>query len=135
LYATVFLVVMLALGLLKSPWAIFVLPSATLIGFAFAATGMAATSFMRTWQDFDFVQLAVLPLFLFSASFYPLAVYPRGLQLIIECTPLFHGVALIRALCLGHVGAGLLVHVAYLLAMGYAGLMVASRRLERLLLT
>jgi lipooligosaccharide transport system permease protein len=135
LYATVFLFVMLILGLLHSPWAVLALPAATLIGFAFAATGLAATSYMRTWQDFDFVLLAVLPLFLFSASFYPLSVYPRGLQIVVECTPLFHGVALVRALCLGDVGPGLLVHVAYLAVMGYVGLSVASRRLERLLLT
>src|SRR5579859_436541 len=72
LYATVFVGVMAALGDVLSPWAILALPAAVLIGFAFAAVGMAATSYMRSWQDFDFVQLAVLPLFLFSATFYPL---------------------------------------------------------------
>ena len=67
------------------------LPAAVLIGFAFAAAGMAATTFMRSWQDFDFVQLAILPLFLFSATFYPLSTYPRWLQIVVECTPLYHG--------------------------------------------
>ena len=49
-----------------------------LIGFAFAAVGMAATTFMRTWQDFDLIQLVVLPLFLFSATFYPLDDLPAS---------------------------------------------------------
>ena len=49
------------MGLVLSPWAILALPAAALIGFAFAACGMAATTFMRTWQDFEWVQLATLP--------------------------------------------------------------------------
>jgi lipooligosaccharide transport system permease protein len=135
LYATVFLGVMTAFGDVASAWGILALPAAVLIGFAFAATGMAATSYMRSWQDFDFVQLAVLPLFLFSATFYPLSTYPRWLQLVVQCFPLFHGVALVRGLTLGAVGPGLVVHAAYLAGLGLIGLRIASRRLGRLLLT
>jgi lipooligosaccharide transport system permease protein len=135
LYSASFLVIMTALGDVKSWWAIFALPAAGLIGFGFAAVGMAFTSFMRSWQDFDFVQLAILPLFLFSTTFYPLSVYPRWLQLIVECTPLFHGVTLVRSLTTGVVGFRLLWDAAYLGAMGLIGLALASRRLERLLLT
>ncbi len=133
-YAVVFLAVMLAMGLVESWWAVFVVPGALLIGFAFASVGMAFTSFMRSWNDFDMVQLAVLPLFLFSATFYPLSVYPGALQVVVRLTPLYHGVALLRGLSLGDVGPDLLVHVAYLAAMGLAGLAVTSRRLARLLL-
>jgi lipooligosaccharide transport system permease protein len=135
LYATVFVAVMAALGDVLSAWAILALPAAVLIGFAFAAVGMAATSYMRSWQDFDFVQLAVLPLFLFSATFYPPSTYPRWLQLVVQCTPLFHGVALVRGLTLGRVGLGLLSHAGYLAVMGLLGLWITSRRLARLLLT
>jgi lipooligosaccharide transport system permease protein len=135
LYASAFIVVMAVLGDVASPWAILALPAAVLIGFGFAAVGMAATSYMRSWQDFDFVQLAVLPLFLFSATFYPLSTYPRWLQIVVQCTPLFHGVALLRGLCVGAVGPGLLLHAAYLAVMGLLGLRVTSRRLARLLLT
>jgi lipooligosaccharide transport system permease protein len=135
LYSTAFLIVMAALGDVESWWAIFALPAAGLIGFGFAAVGMAFTSFMRSWQDFDFVQLAVLPLFLFSTTFYPLATYPRWLQLVVECTPLYHGVALVRGLTTGFVSVGLLGHAAYLAVMGLIGVVVSSRRLERLLLT
>jgi lipooligosaccharide transport system permease protein len=134
LYATVFLGVMVALGDVASAWAILALPAAVLIGFAFAAVGTAATSYMRSWQDFDFVQLATLPLFLFSATFYPLSTSPRWLQLVVQCTPLFHGVALIRGLTLGRLGPDLLIHATYLALMGLLGLRVASRRLGTLLL-
>jgi lipooligosaccharide transport system permease protein len=135
LYSAAFLIIMTALGDVSSWWAIFALPAAGLIGFGFAAVGMAFTSFMRSWQDFDFVQLAILPLFLFSTTFYPLSVYPRWLQLVVECTPLFHGVTLVRSLTTGFVGFRLLWDAAYLGIMGLIGLVVTSRRLERLLLT
>src|SRR5205807_556020 len=68
MYAVAFLVVMAALGLVQSFWAVLALPAATLIGFAFGGMGMAATSYMRTWLDFEFVQPAIMPLFLFSAA-------------------------------------------------------------------
>jgi lipooligosaccharide transport system permease protein len=89
---------------------------------------------MRSWQDFDKVTLAILPLFLFSATFYPLSTYPDWLQVVVELTPLYHGVALLRALLLGGATWADLGHVAYLLVMGVVGLSIASRRLGRLLL-
>ena len=134
LYGTAFMIVMLALGLVHSPWAVLALPSALLIGFAFAGAGMAATTYMRSWQHFEFVTLATLPMFLFSTTFYPLSVYPRAIGVIVECTPLYQGVALLRGLTLGAVGPALLWHVAYLAAMGLAGLVLAGRRIGRLLL-
>jgi lipooligosaccharide transport system permease protein len=135
LYTIPFLVVMAVLGLIHSPWAIAALPVALLIGFAFAGTGMAATTFMRSWQHFEFIQLATLPMFLFSATFYPLSVYPRPLQVVVECFPLYQGVALMRDLTLGSVGPGVLWHVLYLAVMGAAGLTIAGYRISRLLLT
>jgi lipooligosaccharide transport system permease protein len=134
LYAAAFMVVMLALGLVHSVWAAAALPGALLIGFAFAGAGMAATTFMRSWQHFEFVTLATLPMFLFATTFYPLSVYPRPLQIVVECTPLYQGVALLRGLTLGAVGPGLLWYVLYLVLMGLAGLYVAGRRISRLLL-
>ncbi len=134
LYATGFLAVMALLGLVRSPWIVLALPGAMLIGFAFAAVGMAATTFMRSWTDFDWIFVVILPLFLFSATFYPIETYPEALRAVIGLTPLYHGVDLLRSLSLGVIGPGLLVHVAYLVAMGLAGLWVVSRRLDRLLL-
>jgi lipooligosaccharide transport system permease protein len=134
IYAGTFLLVMLALGLVLSPWAVLAFPAALLIGFAFGAVGMAATSFMRTWQDFDMVSLVILPLFLFSATFYPVTTYPEPIRLLVELTPLYHGVALVRGLTTGALEPGMLVDAAYLAAMGLVGLAIASCRLERLLL-
>jgi lipooligosaccharide transport system permease protein len=135
LYAIGFMAVMVVLGLVVSPWVIFAVPAALLVGFAFGAVGMAATSFMKTWQDFDLIQLVILPLFLFSATFYPIETYPEGVRVLVQLTPLYQGVDLIRSLTVGAISPILLVHVAYLLVMGIAGLLVVSRRLDRLLLT
>lgn len=134
LYSTTFLIVMAILGLVVSPWAILCLPSAALVGFAFGGVGMGLTSYMRNWQDFDFLFLAIMPLFLFSAVFYPLSVYPGWLQVVVECSPLYQGVALMRELDSGTLGIALLVHVAYLAAMGLGGLRLATARLGKLLL-
>jgi lipooligosaccharide transport system permease protein len=135
LYAVAFIGVMLGMGLVYSRWAVLALPAAILTGFAFAAAGMAATTFMRSWQDFEYVTLVSLPLFLFSTTFYPLSVYPRGVQIVVECTPLYQAVTLLRGLTLGGVGPALLVPAAYLAVMGVTGLVIAGRRVGRLLLT
>jgi len=134
LYACAFMVIMLALGLVHSVWAVLDIPVALLVGFAFAGAGMAATTFIRSWQDFEYVTLATLPMFLFSTTFYPLSVYPRPIQLIVDCTPLYQGIALLRSLTLGYVSPGLLWHVLYLTVMGAGGLAIAGRRISRLLL-
>jgi lipooligosaccharide transport system permease protein len=134
LYAAGFLTVMLGLGLVTSPWALLALPVALLVAFAFAAVGMAATTFMRSWQDFDLVQLVVLPMFLFSTTFFPLSVYPPAVQFVIACFPLYHAIELMRAFTSGAVGWGLLGHLAYFVVMAAIGAWVASRRLVILLL-
>lgn len=134
LYSVGFLGVMLATGLIFSPWALLALPAALFVAFAFASVGIAATSFMRSWQDFDLVQLAVLPMFLFSATFFPLSVYPSALQWLVQAFPLYHAVALMRGLTTGVVGWVTFGHVAYFLVMAALGLVVASRRLTALLL-
>ena len=89
---------------------------------------------MRSWQDFDLINLVILPLFLFSGTFFPVSAYPPLLQLIVQITPLYQGVDLIRALVTGHIDISILVHVVYLTVMGLIGLMVVARRLNRLLL-
>jgi lipooligosaccharide transport system permease protein len=134
IYAIAFLLVMAVLGLVVSPWVLLSLPAALLIGFAFGAVAMAATSFMRTWQDFDLVNLVILPMFLFSGTFYPIDAYPEAIRVAVQLTPLYQGVDLLRSLAVGHLDGGLLVHVAYLAIMGIAGLWVVSRRLDKLLL-
>ncbi len=134
LYSVGFLVLMLALGLVASPWAILAIPAAILVGFAFAALGSVITTFMRSWQDFDGVQLGLQPMFLFSATFFPITVYPPALQMLVEVTPLYRGIDLIRGLTTGAVGVGQFVDVAYLVLMGIAGVTIAAVRLRRRLL-
>ena len=134
LYSIGFLGVMVVFGLVRSPLVLLTLPGALLIGFAFAAVGMAATSFMRTWQDFDLIQLVILPMFLFSGTFFPLDSVPEAVRIVIQLTPLYHGVDLLRTLSVGVVGPDTLVHVLYLGGMGILGLAVVSRRLDKLLL-
>jgi lipooligosaccharide transport system permease protein len=134
-YSLAFLGAMTILGFTESWWSVAAVPAAMLVGFAFAAGGMALSTYMRTWHHFDYINLALIPLFLFSATFTPLDVYPRALQVVVQVSPLYHGVALIRSVSLGDVHLALLVHVAYLLAVGGVGVVLTGRRLEKLLLT
>ena len=134
LYATAYLFVIVVLGLVDSPWAILALPACFVIGFAFAGAGIAAVTYMRTWKDFDLIQLVMLPMFMFSATFYPISVYPGVLEWIVRCLPLYQGIELIRSLTTGTVGPFQLVNVAYLLTMGFVGLAISSRRIDKLLL-
>ena len=133
MYAGGFLGIMAGLGLVDSYWAIAALPGATLIGFTFAALGMAATSYMRSWNDLDLVTVPLIVQFLFSATFFPLDTYPRAVQFLVQATPLYHGVALERALISGHITWSLLTHITYLLALTATGATIASRRLRHLL--
>jgi lipooligosaccharide transport system permease protein len=133
-YSVVFLLVMLALGLVESWWALLAVPVSVVLGFAFAGAGMALTTFMRSWQDFEFVQLATMPMFLFSATFYPVETYPEAIRWLVQLTPLYQGVALERALTTGSVSWSLLLNASYLAVMGAVGMYVASRRLGKLLL-
>jgi lipooligosaccharide transport system permease protein len=134
LYSFTFLCVMAVLGLVQSPWAVFCFPAASLVGLAFGGLGMGLTCYLRNWQDFDFLFLAIMPLFLFSAVFYPLGVYPGWLQGIVTWTPLYQGVALMRELDAGLLTPAIGGHVAYLALMGIAGLQLAIHRLGGLLL-
>ena len=132
-YSVAFLVTMLSFGDLRSGWSLLALPGAVLIGFGFAGVGLAATTYMRSFVDFDYVNMAMIPLFLFSATFFPLSRYPAGLQAVVRFTPLYQGVALERSCVVGDLHWTLLLHGVYLAAMGWIGLRVAARRIGLLL--
>lgn len=134
IYAVAFFGVMLAMGLVVSPWAVLLIPVALLVAFAFAAIGMASATFLRSPSQFDFIQLAVVPMFLFSTTFYPLSVYPEPLRVLVQCFPLYHGVELMRELSVGVLRWGMLGHLAYLVALAVFGVWAVGRRLTRLLL-
>jgi lipooligosaccharide transport system permease protein len=134
LYAVSFMVVAGALGLIESAWGLLALPGAILIGFAFAGLGVAAITFFRTWQDFELLALVQLPMFLFSATFFPISTYPHALQWVVRFSPLYHAIQLLRSLTLGTVGWPQVLDAGYLLVLGAAGVYVAQRWLGKALL-
>jgi lipooligosaccharide transport system permease protein len=134
-YSAAFLLVMWALGLVHSWWALLAFPATLLIGFAFSAVCMGLTTWMTSWQDFDKITLAQLPLFLFSGTFFPVTAFHGMLRWVVEATPLYRGVVLCRELTTGVITWESAVSVVYLVAMGLIGLAVVRRRLGTLLLT
>jgi lipooligosaccharide transport system permease protein len=133
MYSGAFLLVMAVMGLIESPIGILAFPATILIGFAFGALATAGVTYMRTWQDLDYVTLITLPLFLFSATFYPLSVYPDWLQTVTWISPLFHGVVLTRGLTLGILEWTMLINIGYLTALGVLGSWITSRRIATIL--
>ena len=134
LYGLGFLFVMFALGLVPSTMGILALPASMLIGFATAAAGLVAVTFMRSWQDLDLLFVVTLPLFLFSGTFFPITTYPEPLRILVEFSPLYRGVDLVRGLTTGVVGIAQLIDMVYLFAMGLFFVYIASRRMGRMLL-
>jgi lipooligosaccharide transport system permease protein len=133
LAGTGFLAAMAAFGLVHSVMSLLIVPASALVALAFAAAGLIAASYVRDWDDFQYVQLVMLPMFLFATTFYPLSVYPRGVQLLVECLPLFHSINLIREPALGDIGGDTVVAVAYLVAMTALCWWFAVRRMTRVL--
>jgi lipooligosaccharide transport system permease protein len=80
------------------------------------------------------VEMLTLPMFLFSTTFYPISAYPHAARLVLAATPLYNGVALLRALSLGAVNLATVGHVVYLAVLGMVGVSIAARRLDRRLL-
>ena len=133
LYSAAFLVIMASMGLTSPLRALAALPATILVGFAFGALGMTVSTVMRSWQDFDLIVGGQFALFMFSGTFVPPTDYPAVFRWLVEVTPLYRSVDLIRALSIGPVGAVQLLDVAYLLAMLAVGLTVAGRRMGNLL--
>jgi lipooligosaccharide transport system permease protein len=133
MYSAAFLLVMGVMGLVESPLGILAFPATILIGFAFGAVATAGVTYMRTWQDLDFVGFISLPLFLFSATFYPLDVYPPFLQVVAWFSPLYHGVVLVRGLTLGILSWTMLINITYLVVLGIIGSVITARRIGTML--
>jgi lipooligosaccharide transport system permease protein len=133
LYSAAFLVTLVGLGMAQSPWVVLALPVCVVIAIAFSAVGMAMTTYMRSHADFEYVPSLTLPLFLFSATFYPLSSYGDWGWLV-QFSPLYHGVALVRGASFGEWSWAYIPHLGVLVAMGLVGLSVTARRIEKLLL-
>jgi lipooligosaccharide transport system permease protein len=134
MYATGFTAVMGLMGLITTPWAILMIPAAVLIAFGFASFGMGITSFMKTFQQMDWINFVMLPMFLFSATFYPLSVYPQYIQWFIQAMPLWHGVELLRQISVGVFTPATVVHIGYYLVMIVLGVLLTTGRLRKLFL-
>lgn len=133
-YATGFTIVMAALGLVTSPLALLMVPASVFIAFGFASFGMGITSFIKSFQGMDWINFVMLPMFLFSATFYPLSVYPEAIQWVIQALPLWHGVELLRELGAGVIGWDTAGHLLYYVVMIVLGLILTTSRLRKLFL-
>jgi len=131
-YAVGFMAVATPMGLIPSWWGILAIPAAVLIAFGFASIGMAITSYFKSYQQMGLINISLLPIFLFSGSFYPLSVFPDWAQIIIKTLPLWHAIEMVRNLSLGITNLSLLGHIAYFVAMVVIGLFFTTKRLNAL---
>ncbi len=134
IYAVGFLGVLAVMGLVTSWWSLLMVPVAVLIAFGFAALGMGITSYLTTFQQMDLINFVMLPMFLFSATLYPITVYPEAIQWFVMAMPLWHAVELMRQLSFGHLTGATLLHVVYFLGMTGLGLWLTTVRLRKLFL-
>jgi lipooligosaccharide transport system permease protein len=134
LYALGFTAVIAVMGLATSWWALAMIPVALLIALGFAALGMAVTSYFSTFQQMDWINIALLPMFMFSATLFPITVFPVPVQWFVMALPLWHGVELMRQLSVGHFEASTGVHLGYFLVMSLLGIAFTTRRLRSLFL-
>lgn len=133
-YAVSFVAVMVLLGLAGSWWVLLAIPVCLLIALGIAAIAMAATSFCRTFQQMDWIMLALMPMFMFSGTFYPVDVYPEPIAAVVKCLPLWHGIEMLRDLNAGAVSWGTAGHALYFAALAAVGIWLAAIRLKALFL-
>lgn len=134
LYAIGFTAVIGALGLATSWWALAMIPVALLIALGFASLGMAVTSYFTTFQQMDWINIVLLPMFLFSATLFPISAFPEAVQWFIMALPLWHGVELMRQLSVGHFEASTALHLGYFVVLSVLGIAFTTRRLRALFL-
>lgn len=136
IYGIGFLVVMLILGLIHSPWALLAVPAVTLSAAALSAGAMILTGFTKQISSLEKVMtLIVFPLFLFSGTFFPVTLYPGFLQPIVKATPLYNAATLLRSLTTGLVSPATFGHAAYLAGMFVLAGAVAVRLMRRRLVS
>ncbi len=137
LVGAIFLAVMALFGAVRSPLALLAIPAGTLTGLAFVAPISAFAATRRTMESFTYLfRFGIMPLFLFSGTFFPIERLPAFLQPVAWLTPSYHGVALARELALGTATSdpvGTVAHLAVLVAFiavgTWAALVTFRRRL------
>lgn len=133
-YAIGFMAVVSGMSLIPSIWGLLAIPAAVLVAFGFASVGMGVTSYLKNHQQMQWIQFVMLPMFLFSGTFYPLSIYPEVVQWVIQALPLWQAIELIRGLTLGVLNWAMLGHALYFVAMIIGGLFFTTRRLTALFL-
>jgi lipooligosaccharide transport system permease protein len=133
-YAIGFMAIVTSMGLVPSWWGLLAIPASVLVAFGFAAVGMGITSYLKHRQQMQYIQLVMLPMFLFSGTFFPLTIYPEPIQWFIQALPLWQAIELIRGLTLGILNLAMLGHVLYFVVMIIGGLYFTTRRLTALFL-
>src|SRR6185437_2352432 len=129
---SIYLAVMAAFGVVYSPYAILALPAGVLTGLAFAAPVSAFAATQDKDSSFSTLyRFAIIPMFLFSGTFFPVSQLPTWLEAVAYATPLYHGVALCRDLTLGQVSWADLGHLAYLCALAFIGYLAGRRTFAR----
>ncbi|GAA1188835.1 ABC transporter permease [Pseudonocardia alaniniphila] len=129
--SAIFVAVMVAAGVIGIGNALVAFVATILVIAAFAAVGIGLSTLLRGWQDFDIITVAQTVLFLFSGTFFPIQQYPSWLQVIVQLSPLYQAIALLRALTIDDYGIALVVPIGYLLLMTVAGLAFSVRRMGR----
>ena len=131
----VVIVVMWAFGAIRSAWVVLAYPAAVLTGLAFAAPIAAWAITVKVANAFNYLfRFVMMPLMLFSGTFFPLSQLPAGLRAVAYATPLWHGVALCRAFSLGtgpRDPVGMLGHAAYLAVLAAVGIWAGARTYRR----
>jgi lipooligosaccharide transport system permease protein len=124
-----FVVLMAAFGLIRSPWAVLLLPASVLLGFAFATPSAAWAVTLKNQTPMNYpIRFGAVPLMLFSGTFFPITQLPAWVRPVAYATPLWHGVALCRALSLGDIDPGsAAINVGYLAALAALGLWWGGR--------
>lgn len=131
--AAAFLLVAGLLGAVPSAWGVLAIPAAGLCSAAFSSPITAFSIAQDTDVAFPLImRLGVLPLFLFSGTFFPINQLPHGLRPLAVLSPLWHGVELARDATTGHFDAApIAAHIAVLGACTVAGAFWGIRRFER----
>jgi len=126
-------IIIACFGALQSWWSLTLPLIATLLALSFSAPLVAYAARCETDASFTTLyRFAIVPMFLFSATFYPVAAYPGYLRPVVQFIPLYHGVALVRAAAFGQGSLGsILAHLAVLVVMVVAGVLWGLTTMRR----
>jgi lipooligosaccharide transport system permease protein len=129
----VYLAVVAAFGGIRSPLGLLAWPACVLIGMAFVGPIVAFSTTRENDSGFAAItRFGIVPMFLFSGTFFPVSQLPEVFRWIAYATPLWHGVELVRSLALGRIDVPVdLLHAAYLALWATVGFVLAARQFRR----